>query len=44
MAWEPLRELTLHGRPHLLMQADLQAYPPCADDATVALVSARRAS
>jgi putative N-acetyltransferase (TIGR04045 family) len=44
MAWEPQRELTLHGRPHVLMRADLAAYPPALDDAAVALVNGRRAS
>jgi putative N-acetyltransferase (TIGR04045 family) len=27
--WNTLREETLHGRPHHLMQADLSWYPPC---------------
>ena len=44
LAWEPLRELVLHGHPHVLMRADVRAYPPCGDDAAVALVAARRAS
>jgi putative N-acetyltransferase (TIGR04045 family) len=29
MHWDPLRELSLLGRPHHLMQADLACYPPC---------------
>ena len=29
--WRVLRRLTLHGRDHLLMQADLDRYPPCHD-------------
>lgn len=29
--WQPLKEELLHGRPHVLMQADLAAYPPCVD-------------
>ncbi len=29
--WRLVREETLHGRPHALMQADLAHYPPCAD-------------
>ncbi len=29
--WQVLREETLHGRPHALMQADLAQYPPCHD-------------
>ncbi len=44
LAWEPLREVTLHGYPHVLMRADLAAYPPSFDDGAVAVVSARRAS
>jgi len=30
MRWETIGEIDLHGRPHLKMQADLSAYPPCA--------------
>ncbi len=26
--WQSLQELLLHGRPHHLMQADLNRYPP----------------
>lgn len=29
--WQPLKDELLHGRPHVLMQADLAAYPPCVD-------------
>ncbi|XAH24042.1 MSMEG_0567/Sll0786 family nitrogen starvation N-acetyltransferase [Xylophilus sp. GW821-FHT01B05] len=29
--WQPLGEETLHGRPHMRMQADLDFYPPCHD-------------
>lgn len=29
--WTALKEQTLHGRPHVLMQADLAHYPPCHD-------------
>lgn len=32
--WRTLQEETLHGRPHLLMQADLAFYPPCHDPLT----------
>jgi putative N-acetyltransferase (TIGR04045 family) len=32
--WQTLRPLTLHGRPHRLMQADLAHYPPCLDPVT----------
>ena len=34
LRWTPLREETLHGRSHALMQADLAAYPPCHDPIT----------
>jgi putative N-acetyltransferase (TIGR04045 family) len=30
MSWSTIQEVDLHGRPHLKMQADLSAYPPCA--------------
>jgi putative N-acetyltransferase (TIGR04045 family) len=30
MSWRTIQEVNLHGRPHLKMQADLSAYPPCA--------------
>jgi putative N-acetyltransferase (TIGR04045 family) len=29
MHWETLDEVSLHGRPHLKMRADLAYYPPC---------------
>jgi putative N-acetyltransferase (TIGR04045 family) len=29
LGWTGLSEALLHGRPHVLMQADLDAYPPC---------------
>jgi putative N-acetyltransferase (TIGR04045 family) len=29
--WQAMKEETLHGRPHMLMQADLAHYPPCHD-------------
>ncbi len=44
LAWESLQEVSLHGRPHVLMRADLRAYPPNPDDAAVAVVRAPRAS
>jgi putative N-acetyltransferase (TIGR04045 family) len=34
LRWTALKEETLHGRPHHLMQADLAAYPPCHDPLT----------
>ncbi len=44
LAWEPLGELTLHGRPHVRMRADLARYPPALDEAHVSLIAPRRAS
>jgi putative N-acetyltransferase (TIGR04045 family) len=44
LAWRPLGDLVLHGHPHTLMEADLAAYPPCADERGVAVLTARRAS
>jgi predicted GNAT family N-acyltransferase len=44
LAWEPVRDVALHGRPHVLMRADLAAYPPSCDDTSVAVLYARRAS
>jgi putative N-acetyltransferase (TIGR04045 family) len=44
LAWQPLHALTLHGYPHVLMQADLAAYPPSGDDAAVAMLRSGRAS
>lgn len=32
--WQWLKDETLHGRPHGLMQADLAQYPPCHDPLT----------
>lgn len=32
--WRALRDETLHGRPHVLMQADLAHYAPCHDPLT----------
>jgi putative N-acetyltransferase (TIGR04045 family) len=34
LRWALLKEESLHGRPHALMQADLAAYPPCHDPIT----------
>jgi putative N-acetyltransferase (TIGR04045 family) len=46
MHWQALREEALHGRPHVLMQADLTQYPACHDPLTgyVTASGARRAS
>jgi putative N-acetyltransferase (TIGR04045 family) len=32
--WSALRDESLHGRPHVLMQADLMRYAPCHDPLT----------
>jgi len=34
LRWTPLRGERLHGREHVLMQADLAHYPPCHDPLT----------
>jgi putative N-acetyltransferase (TIGR04045 family) len=34
LRWTALKAETLHGRPHVLMQADLAHYPPCHDPLT----------
>lgn len=34
LGWRSLKEETLHGRPHHLMEADLSQYPPCHDPLT----------
>ena len=39
--WQSLRDEQLHGRPHVLMQADLAAYPPCHDPITGFTTQAR---
>ena len=48
LSWRRLRALDLLGRPHVLMEADLAAYPPLADAAggfhALARPSARRAA
>lgn len=31
LRWRSLEEISFHGAPHMRMQADLAAYPPCAD-------------
>ena len=41
--WQALREETLHGRPHVLMQADLAHYPPCLDPITGFVTSSHAA-
>lgn len=33
LRWQALEEVTLHGMPHMLMAADLTAYPPIPDPA-----------
>lgn len=42
LRWQRLKDETLHGRPHALMQADLAAYPPCHDPVTGFLARAAR--
>ena len=42
--WASLRETTLHGRPHHLMQADLAHYPPMHDPETGLVTLLRRAA
>jgi len=34
LRWRPLEEVTIHGTPHMKMEADLGHYPPCADPVT----------
>ncbi len=41
--WTALREEPLHGRPHVLMQADLAHYPPCHDPLTGFVTTGARA-
>ena len=41
--WTALREELLHGRPHVLMQADLAHYPPCHDPLTGFVTTGARA-
>jgi putative N-acetyltransferase (TIGR04045 family) len=43
MHWDVLAQVELHGRPHLKMQADLSAYPPCAAPET-GFVALRKAA
>ena len=31
LRWRPLEAVAFHGAPHMRMEADLAAYPPCAD-------------
>lgn len=39
--WIGIDDVILHGRAHRLMQADLAAYPPCADPYTGHVVASR---
>lgn len=34
LRWRPLEEVTIHGTPHMKMEADLRHYPPCDDPVT----------
>lgn len=31
LRWKPLEEVSIHGIPHMKMEADLNHYPPCTD-------------
>ena len=42
--WRALRDESLHGRAHVLMQADLAHYPPCHDPLTGFVTSSARAA
>jgi putative N-acetyltransferase (TIGR04045 family) len=42
--WRTLDEVTLHGRPHLKMQADLDFYPPFTEPEAGFLALARKAA
>ncbi|MBV8030615.1 MAG: GNAT family N-acetyltransferase [Betaproteobacteria bacterium] len=44
LAWRSLERVTLHGRPHHLMQADLAAYPPRAAEEVAFVAELRRAA
>ncbi|HEX3382997.1 MAG TPA: MSMEG_0567/Sll0786 family nitrogen starvation N-acetyltransferase [Paraburkholderia sp.] len=44
LCWDSIREETLFGRPHHLMQARLDAYPPCATPESGFVAPYRRAS
>lgn len=41
LKWQALAELSIHGRPHCEMQADLAAYPPCFDPVSGFVTRAR---
>jgi putative N-acetyltransferase (TIGR04045 family) len=42
LCWTSLRDELLHGRPHVLMQADLSSYAPCHDPLTGFVTSSTR--
>lgn len=42
--WQPLREISVHGRPHYLMQADLAWYPPYENGNTGFIATSRLAA
>jgi putative N-acetyltransferase (TIGR04045 family) len=44
LAWEQLADVTLFGHPHSLMRADLERYPPAADESSLSVIAGRRAS
>ncbi|MEG2632711.1 MAG: histone acetyltransferase, partial [Comamonas sp.] len=41
LKWRQRAELSIHGRPHCEMQADLAAYPPCIDPVSGFVTRAR---
>jgi putative N-acetyltransferase (TIGR04045 family) len=42
--WKSIEEVSLLGRPHHLMEANLSAYPPCRHEQPIDILTARRAS
>jgi putative N-acetyltransferase (TIGR04045 family) len=44
LSWEALEDLEIQGRPHVLMRADLAAYPPDRGESAVAIFRSARAS
>jgi len=41
LKWQQLGEISIHGRPHCEMQADLAVYPPCFDPVSGFVTRAR---
>lgn len=44
LGWHTIEEITVHGRPHHFMQADLRLYPPIADAETGIVSLPRKAA